>query len=307
MKPASIARITCTARSRGILSALNKHEGKLLVGSRVARRINASTWRRMTELNHRIDYVPELAVVHVGDNPDDRIYRIEIDRQAKRIGMPVSVFGLSQTAGKGALRDLIRCLNDRKEVAGILIQTIRDRELRRAAHACLSPEKDAEGVSAVATMELLYGEGNVMPCTPSAIRLLIKEAAGDNLSGKTVAIVNSSPVIGLPLSQLLAYDGATVTLCNRQTVDLSRHTREKDILVAAVGAPGVITREHVGRGQIVIDAAIIRDDAGSVRGCVATEQLIDKVSLITPVPGGVGPVTTSILLDNTAKLCLKSL
>lgn len=292
------------ARSFGLLSVLNTHEEKLLYGTLIARKNNARTLRLLNALKQHNQSVG-LAVIHLGDNPDDKVYRSEIVKQAGRIGMNVFVHGLPGGAKPADVKELIGSLNNSPEVAGILVQTMHDKALRKVAHACLHPGKDPEGVTARRIQNLFYGESEILPCTPAAIRLLIKEACG-NLKGKTVAIVNCSPVIGLPLSEMLAYDGATITLCNKQTIDLAKNTRDKDILVAAVGATNVIERKHVGKGQIVIDAAIVREN-GRVMGCVAIEKVIDKVSHITPVPGGVGPVTTSILLDNTARLFAESL
>jgi methylenetetrahydrofolate dehydrogenase (NADP+)/methenyltetrahydrofolate cyclohydrolase len=288
------------------LSALSFHEKKLLYGAPVARRNNAKTMRLLQALKSHSVCPPCLAVIYLGDNADDRVYRFEILKQARRIGMPVFVYGLDAASKPVDVEKLIDDLNKSPEVSGILIQTMHDKRLRAVAHECLNPNKDPEGVTAFHRQKLVYGEDEILPCTPAAIRLLIKEAVGDDISGKTVAIVNCSPVIGLPLSQMLAYDGATVTLCNQKTRDLPKNTRDKDVLVAAVGATDIIGRAHVGKGQVVIDAAIVRRNQ-QVLGCVQIEKVIDKVAMITPVPGGVGPVTTSILLENTARLFAVSL
>lgn len=300
-----------TIRPLGILSAVNNHEKSLLYGAPVALKKNAKTLRLLKSLSGHSICTPGIAVIHLGDNQDDKVYRSEIIKQAGWIGMPVYVHGLDAGASQADVEKLIGVLNKKPEVSGILVQTMHDKALRRVAHECLDPGKDPEGVTAYHRQKLVYAEAEIMPCTPAAIRLLIKEALSDeeckgDLSGKTVAIVNCSPVIGLPLSQMLANDGATVTLCNQKTKDLPKHTRDKDVLVAAVGATDIIQRRHVGKGQIVIDAAIVRSNY-QVTGCVAIEKVIDKVSKITPVPGGVGPVTTSILLDNTVRLFAKAL
>lgn len=293
-------------RASGTLCALDSYQGRLLYGAPVARKNNARTLRLLRVLKNHSSLIPGLAVIHLGENADDQVYRTEIIRQARRLGMPVHVYGLSSGAGSADIERLIGALNQRPDIGGILVQTMHDRGLRRIAHECLSPAKDPEGVTAYHRQQLVYGEAVILPCTPAAIRLLIMEACGGDLSGKTVAIVNSSPVIGLPLSQMLAYDGATVTLCGKKTADLPKSTRDKDVIVAAVGATDIIKREHVGKGQIVIDAAIVRRDS-RVNGCVQIEKVIDRVKKITPVPGGVGPVTTSFLLDNTVRLFAGSL
>ena len=293
-------------RPFGTLSALDSYDGRLLYGAPVARKNNARTLRLLHALKNHSPLTPGLAVIHLGENADDQVYRTEIMKQARRLGMPVHVYGLAPGAGIADIEKLFGALNQRPDISGILVQTMHDKGLRRTAHECLTPAKDPEGVTACNRQKLVYGEAEILPCTPAAIRLLIMEACGGDLSGKTVAIVNCSPVIGLPLSQMLAYDGATVTLCGKKTVDLSKSTRDKDVLVAAVGATGIIKREHVGKGQIVIDAAIIRRDS-RVMGCVQIERVIDRVKKITPVPGGVGPVTTSFLLDNTVRLFAISL
>ena len=293
-------------RSLGILSALNSHEEKLLYGAPVARKNNAKTMRLLQALKNHSGCTPALAVIYLGDNADDKVYRFEIMKQARRIGIPVCVYGLDAAATAADVEKLINGLNKKPEVSGILVQTMHDKGLRTVAHECLNPKKDPEGVTGFHRQKLVYGEDEILPCTPAAIRLLIKEALGDDISGKTVAIVNCSPVIGLPLSQMLAYDGATVTLCNQKTKDLPKNTRDKDVLVAAVGATDIIRRAHVGKGQVVIDAAIVRRNQ-QLLGCVQIEKVIDKVAMITPVPGGVGPVTTSMLLENTARLFAVSL
>jgi methylenetetrahydrofolate dehydrogenase (NADP+)/methenyltetrahydrofolate cyclohydrolase len=165
----------------------------------------------------------------------------------------------------------------------------------------LSTDKDPEGVTPRHLGMLFLGEPEILPCTPAAILALIKCCRND-LRGARVVIVNGSPVIGRPLAMRLLDEGATPTICTEHTERLHEETRRADVLVVAAGQPGLIGRNDVAEGAIVIDAAVNRLPDGTLAGDVDTEAVQNRVAAITPVPGGVGPVTTAMLLSNVVTL-----
>lgn len=184
------------------------------------------------------------------------------------------------------------------------MQTVRDPALVHAVPQHLSNVIDPEGRTLDHMGGLMFGEVEVPPCTPWAILTLMKEYYPD-VRGKDVVIVNSSPVIGRPLALLLLLEGATPQICGRDTSNLARKCKRTDVIVIATGRQGLIGLGHVTRKSVVIDASIIRKD-GHIVGDAQYELLVQKVAAITPVPGGVGPVTTATLLANVVKLASKS-
>jgi methylenetetrahydrofolate dehydrogenase (NADP+) / methenyltetrahydrofolate cyclohydrolase len=273
---------------------------RLIRGAEVAARINEQTTASVVDLLAKGIH-PCLVVVYIGKNKDDASYRCEIRKQAKVVGITVREIALSETIEPEELRTLLRDLNRDPEVHGVLVQTIRDEDLKRAVPRHLSNAIDPEGVTLDHMGALMFGDIEVSPCTPTACFTLIKEVVPD-LQGVDVVVINSSPVIGRPLFILLSLAGATVQVCNRHTKDLVKKCRAAEVIVTATGKQGLITAEHVRTGKtVVIDASIIRTDEG-LTGDVCFEEVARKCRAITPVPGGVGPVTTATLLDNVARL-----
>lgn len=244
---------------------------------------------------------PRLAVVHVGEAEDAESYRKQITNQAIHAGIDIHTAGLAAPASARDLDQTLQTLNEDPSIHGVLIQTPLSPHLRRAVMFRLSSDKDPEGVTPRHLGMLFLGEPEVPPCTPAAILAVIKSWQSD-LTGARVVVVNGSPLIGRPLMMLLIDEGATPTICSRHTRNLASETRQADILVVAAGVPNLIGRDHVAPGAVVIDAAINRLPDGTLVGDVDMAAVRDRVAAITPVPGGVGPVTTAMLLANVVAL-----
>lgn len=245
--------------------------------------------------------VPTLAVVHAGEAAAAQSYRKQIARQAGLVGIQTREVALPETASDTEMEMALAALNEDRAVHGVLVQTPLSPTLRRAVLFRLSSDKDPEGVTPRHLGMLFLGEPDVLPVTPAAILTMIKRYRPD-LTGARVAIVNGSPVIGRPLAMLLIEEGATPIICTIHTRDLAAETSRAEVLVVAAGKPRLIGPEHVAPGAVVIDAAVNRLPDGTLVGDVDLEAVLDRVTAITPVPGGVGPVTTATLLANVVAL-----
>jgi methylenetetrahydrofolate dehydrogenase (NADP+)/methenyltetrahydrofolate cyclohydrolase len=285
--------------------SIHEFNAKYLYGRPVAEALDAVTATQVNCLVAR-DIQPHLAIVHAGQNQDDLSYQREAEKQAAAMGLVISKHQLAAQPTPEELADLLHELNHDNSVHAVLVQTMRDPALRAVIRSVLSNHKDPEGVTARHMGELMLSDRSlpptVAPCTAVAIQTLIKSKLPD-LRGKLVVIINSSPVIGKPLNVLLASDGATPVMCHSDTGEelKTRLTLMADVIVVATGRRGIIGPQHIKPGAMVIDAAINRVD-GRVVGDLDTDSLLDLVSWITPVPCGVGPVTTATLLANSVKL-----
>lgn len=275
-------------------------DAAIIDGADLRRAISRRTRARAAALVEQ-GITPALAVVHVGEAGDAESYRKQITNQAIRAGIAVQTVGLPAMASAGDLDQILWTLNEDPAVHGVLVQTPLSPDLRRAVMFRLSSDKDPEGVTPRHLGMLFLGEPQVLPCTPAAILAVIKSWRS-HLTGARVVVVNGSPLIGRPLMMLLIHEGATPTICTRHTRDLASETRQADVLVAAAGVPSLIGRDHVAPGAIVIDAAINRLADGTLTGDVDMAAVRGRVAAITPVPGGVGPVTTAMLLANVVAL-----
>ncbi|GAC1506941.1 MAG: bifunctional methylenetetrahydrofolate dehydrogenase/methenyltetrahydrofolate cyclohydrolase FolD [Chloroflexota bacterium] len=274
--------------------------GRIINGAEVSSGINRQTVEQVGALAVE-GIVPTLTVVHVGEAPAAQSYRKQITREAARMGITVRDVALSETSSPQDLEDVLTTLNDDRGTHGVLVQTPLTPAFRRAVLFRLSSDKDPEGVTPRHLGMLFLGSPEVLPCTPAAILTIIKQHRAD-LTGARVVVVNGSPVIGRPLAILLIEAGATPIICTIHTRDLASETRRADVLVVAAGRPALIGRDHVSPGTVVIDAAVNRLPDGTLVGDVDTAAVLDRVAAITPVPGGVGPVTTASLLANVVTL-----
>jgi methylenetetrahydrofolate dehydrogenase (NADP+)/methenyltetrahydrofolate cyclohydrolase len=273
---------------------------RIIDGVQFSRAINAETAARAAQLVAS-GIVPALAVVHVGEAPAALSYRKQIAHQARELGIAVRQITLADGASPEDLDATLTGLNEDRDVHGVLVQTPLAPELRRVVLFRLSSDKDPEGVTPRHLGMLFLGEPEVLPCTPAAILAMIKSCRQD-LVGARVVVVNGSPTIGRPLAMLLLAEGATPVICTEFTRDLAQETVRADVLVVAAGHPGLIRAEHVRPGAVVIDAAVTRTPAGQLVGDVDFPGVADRAGAITPVPGGVGPVTTAMLLANVVAL-----
>jgi len=276
-------------------------DDRLILGKPVA----AAIERRAADESARLGaggVVPRLAVVCRGDHGDAASYRKMIKQRASRTGIVVSEIGLDAEATHQEVIDVVRQLNADEAVHAILVQNPLPASLRLVVSRELLPAKDVEGLNATNLGRLILNEPCVPPCTPGAILALIQSRM-PSLLGKRVVIVNRSATVGRPLSQMLLNARATVTVCSTATVDLASEARRAEILIVAIGQARAFGADYIGEGAVVIDVGINADPTGAgLCGDVDTEAALSRASAITPVPGGVGPVTTAVLIENIVLL-----
>ncbi len=242
---------------------------------------------------------PGLAVIIVGDNPASRVYVDNKKRDCAECGIYSEEYALPAEAGQGALLELIDVLNGRNDIDGILCQLPLPAGFdEKAVLEAIDPGKDVDCFHPYNVGRLMTGERGFLPCTPAGVMEMLDEY-GIDPKGKHCVIVGRSNIVGKPQAMLMLRRDATVTICHSRTPDLGAVTRTADILVAAVGKVDLITADMVKEGAVVIDVAMNRNAAGKLYGDVRYEEVADKASYITPVPGGVGPMTRVMLLENT--------
>jgi len=270
-------------------------------GAAMAADIRGEVAERVAKLAAR-GVTPGLAAVLVGEDEPSRIYVAAKERACAEVGIRSERHELLGSAPEGDILELVSRLNEDPAVHGILVQLpLPDHISVLAVHETLSVYKDVDALTPSSVGRLVRGEASYLPATPYGIVELLART-GIETSGRDVVIVGRGALVGMPLAIMLAQKtprgNATVTLCHTATTDLAAHTRRADILVAAAGRPRTITADMVKPGAAVIDVAVNRTDAGLV-GDVAFDEVAEVAGWITPVPGGVGPLTVAMLLVNT--------
>ena len=248
---------------------------------------------------------PGLSVILIGNNPASSIYVKNKEKQALNAGFNSIVYKLPETASKGELLSLINNLNNDEDIDGILLQLPLPKHLNPYDFLDkIDPKKDVDGFHPVNAGKLLLNENPyAVPCTPKGIIRLLDEYK-IQIEGKNAVIIGRSNIVGKPLSMLLLNKNATVTIAHSKTKNLSEIAKNADILISATGCADMVTKDIVKEGAAVIDVGIIRDDNGKLRGDVDFNNVKDIAGFITPVPGGVGPMTIAMLMENTYKLHL---
>ncbi len=266
----------------------------ILDGKAVAAKIRGDVRKKASALNVK----PGLAAVLVGENPSSKLYVDLKEKACAEAGFYSERHVLPKDAKERQLLELIGRLNDDPRIHGIIVQLPLPKHIRvRAVVKALSPAKDVDGFHPYNNGAVMDGEERLVSATPKGVVRLL-EAYGIGFDGREVVVVNHTIVLGRPLSMLLMNRDATVTVCNHRTRDLGRHTLGADILVSGAGVPGLIKADMVREGAVVVDAGISFLE-GRVRGDVDYGSVEKKASYITPVPGGVGPMTVAMLLENT--------
>lgn len=246
------------------------------------------------------DNIPTLAVVLVGDDPASAIYVRNKKRACEYVGIKSVSVTLGQDTTQEKLEQTLNDLNNDESINGILLQLPLPKGLdERKALNCIAPEKDVDGLSSVNLGKLITKEVGITPCTPTGVMEFFKEYNID-LTGKNVVIINRSILVGKPLALMMLNANATVTICHSKTQNISEYTKKADVIVTAVGKAKFLTEDMVKDGAVVIDVSIVRTEAG-LCGDADYENIKDKASYITPVPGGVGPMTIAMLMENTLK------
>jgi len=241
-----------------------------------------------------------LAVVLVGEDPASAIYVRNKKKACENTGIRSFDYHLDVAAGREELLSLVKQLNGDPEVDGILVQLPLPAHLdSQEILLAIDPGKDVDGFHPYNMGRLLTGEPTLVPCTPAGIMCMLREHQVE-LKGKDAVVVGRSNIVGKPMALLLMMEHATVTICHSRTRDLDRKVKAADIVVAAIGKPDLIRGSWIRDGAVVIDVGMNRTDAG-LKGDVEFEEAKNHASLITPVPGGVGPMTITMLLDNTLR------
>ena len=240
-----------------------------------------------------------LAVVLVGDDSASKVYVANKEKACEQLGIYSEKYTLPENTTEEELLSLIHKLNDDKKIDGILVQLPLPKHLDdKVIIDNIRPDKDVDAFHPVNVGKIMIGDFDIVPCTPAGIMELIKES-GVPVEGKECVVIGRSNIIGKPMSMLLLHQNGTVTICHSRTKNLSDVTKKADILVAAVGIPKFVTADMVKPGAVVIDVGMDRDEDGKLCGDVDFSSVEPVAGAITPVPGGVGPMTIAMLMRNT--------
>lgn len=271
----------------------------IIYGTELSAKLKGQMAEEVEQLKAQGKRLPKLSVILCGDNPASQSYVRSKGNACKAIGIENRTIVLPGDISQEELEAAIARENEDPEVDGILVQLPLPNGLseRSAIHA-ISPDKDVDGLHPINAGALMLGEEGFVPCTPSGVMEILREAGYEDLSGKRAVVCGRSNLVGKPLGQLLQKANATVTTVHSKTPNMKEICKEADILVAAIGVPEMIDDEYVKDGAVVIDVGINRVD-GKLKGDVDFEKVKDKASVITPVPKGVGPMTVCMLLSNT--------
>lgn len=278
----------------------------IINGKEIGQEIRTGVATRVKALKEK-GITPGLAVILVGDNPASKTYVANKQKSCEQIGMYSELVKLPEDISEQALLEKIRELNERASIHGILVQLPLPKHINEdKVIQTISPEKDVDGFSPISVGKMMLGQDTYLPCTPYGVMKML-EYAGIDVAGKHAVIVGRSHIVGKPMGQLLLQKDATVTYTHSKTPDLPSFTKQADILIAAVGRANFITSEHIKEGAVVIDVGINRNEDNRLCGDVDFDDVLGIASHITPVPGGVGPMTITMLLENTVQAAEKEL
>ncbi|HLS06895.1 MAG TPA: bifunctional methylenetetrahydrofolate dehydrogenase/methenyltetrahydrofolate cyclohydrolase FolD [Bacillota bacterium] len=242
---------------------------------------------------------PHLTVILVGNDPASKSYVAGKEKASKEVGIQSEIIRLDETTTEDELLDMIEQLNKSDAVHGILVQLpLPEHISEQAVIETIHPEKDVDGFHPINIGRMMTGQKTYLPCTPYGIITMLK-SQNIEMEGKHAVIIGRSNIVGKPVGQLLLNEHATVTYCHSRTKNLKDYTTKADILVVAVGRPHVVQADHIKAGAAVIDVGVNRLDNGTLTGDVDFESAQVKAGYITPVPQGVGPMTITMLLQNT--------
>lgn len=271
----------------------------ILDGKALAAKRKAELACKVKDLSRK----PGLAVILVGEDPASRVYVTSKRKDCEECGYYSEEYALPAQTAEADLLELVAELNGRADIDGILVQLPLPKHIdEKKVLLAIDPGKDVDGFHPVNVGKLLLGEEGFLPCTPAGVMELLDEY-GIDPAGKHCVVVGRSNIVGKPMAVLLLRRNGTVTVCHSKTTDLAGMCRSADILVCAVGRRGIITPDMVKEGAVVIDVAMNRDEAGKLCGD-CDRAAYDKAFAFTPVPGGVGPMTRAVLMENTLKAAL---
>lgn len=275
---------------------------QIIDGKKVSAEVKAQVAKE-TELLKSKGIVPGLAVVIVGDDPASRVYVNNKKKACELVGFKSEEYALPAQTTQQELLNLVETLNDKKDINGILVQLplpehIDEKQIIEA----INPIKDVDAFNAVNVGKIMIGDYDFLPCTPAGVMEMLSYY-NIPVSGKNCVVIGRSNIVGKPMAMLLLHQNGTVTICHSKTRNLKEICAGADILVAAVGIPKFVKADMVKEGAVVIDVGMDRDENGKLCGDVDFDDVKEKTSYITPVPGGVGPMTIATLMKNTLKAC----
>ena len=279
---------------------------QIIDGKKVSAEVKEQVRKQVEELKAAHGITPGLAVVIVGDDPASRVYVNNKKKACEVVGFKSEEYALpAETTQEEllALLALVEKLNNKADINGILVQLPLPKHLDdKAVIEAINPQKDVDAFHAVNVGKIMLGEYDFLPCTPAGVMEML-HSYDIPVSGKNCVVIGRSNIVGKPMAMLLLHENGTVTICHSRTQNLAEVCAHADILVAAVGKPKFVTADMVKEGAVVIDVGMDRDENGKLCGDVDFENVKDKCSYITPVPGGVGPMTIATLMKNTLKAC----
>ncbi|EHC6210409.1 TPA: bifunctional methylenetetrahydrofolate dehydrogenase/methenyltetrahydrofolate cyclohydrolase FolD [Listeria monocytogenes] len=274
--------------------------GEIIDGKKLAKEIQEKVTREVAELVKE-GKQPGLAVVLVGDNQASRTYVRNKQKRTEEAGMKSVLIELPENVTEEKLLSVVEELNEDKTIHGILVQLpLPEHISEEKVIDTISFDKDVDGFHPVNVGNLFIGKDSFVPCTPAGIIELIK-STGTQIEGKRAVVIGRSNIVGKPVAQLLLNENATVTIAHSRTKDLPQVAKEADILVVATGLAKFVKKDYIKPGAIVIDVGMDRDENNKLCGDVDFDDVVEEAGFITPVPGGVGPMTITMLLANTLK------
>ncbi len=276
---------------------------QIIDGKKVSSEVKQSIKERTDALKEAYHITPGLAVVIVGDDPASRVYVNNKKKACEAVGFISEEYALPAETTQEELLALVDTLNTRENINGILVQLPLPGHLDdKAVIAAINPQKDVDAFHAVNVGKIMLGDYEFLPCTPAGVMEMLRSYQIP-VEGKECVVIGRSNIVGKPMGMLLLHENGTVTICHSRTKNLAEVCRRADILVAAVGIPKFVKADMVKEGAVVIDVGMDRDENGKLCGDVDFEAVKDKCSFITPVPGGVGPMTIAMLMQNTLRAC----
>ena len=275
---------------------------EIINGKKLAKEIREDLKAKCDELKVR-GIKPKLAVVMVGNDKASQVYVRNKSKVCDEIGIEFEEHLLAENIEQKVLIEVLEKLNKDNNVHGILLQSPIPAHLDiNEAFRTIVPEKDVDGFNPINVGKLCLNQDTFVSCTPYGIMKMF-ESYNIDLTGKNVTIIGRSNIVGKPLIQCCLNKNATVTVCHSKTKDLKQHTQNADIVIAAIGKSKFVTSDMIKQGAVIIDVGINRSDDGTLTGDVDYENVYNKASYITPVPGGVGPMTIAMLMNNVIKAC----
>lgn len=273
---------------------------QLIYGKLLAQKTREKLKKEVEDLK-AINIVPKLAVILVGNDPASKVYVRNKSKACQEVGIEYEEILLDENTTMDKLLSIIKKLNDRKDINGILLQSPIPKGLNiQEAFNLIDYRKDVDGFNPINIGKLLTGQDCFISCTPFGIMKMFEEYNID-LTGKNAVVIGRSNIVGKPMAQCLLNKNATVTICHSKTKNIGKITKNADIIVSAVGKINMVTKEMVKPGAVVIDVGMNRNEEGKLVGDVDFENVSKVSSYITPVPGGVGPMTIAMLLNNVVK------